>query len=141
LYLNPPDKAVVLCVDEKSRGPGLGSDRADAADAAGIPEKQIHDYVRHGTTTLFAALEIATGRVQQACLPRHRHQEFLRFLKQVAKAYPRRKLHLVVDNYDSGTASPLERSTRSGTPLLTAVPLLVVFLVDHPSTYPGEGLR
>ena len=56
-------------------------------------------FVRHGTTTLFAAPEIATGRVEQTCLPRHRHQEFLAFLKQVAKAYPRRKLHLVVDNY------------------------------------------
>ena len=54
---------------------------------------------RHGTTTLFAALEVATGRVEQACLPRHRHQEFLAFLKQVAKTYPRRRLHLVVDNY------------------------------------------
>jgi len=54
---------------------------------------------RHGTTTLFAALEIATGRVEQTCLPRHRHQEFLAFLKQVAKAYPRRRLHLVCDNY------------------------------------------
>ena len=65
----------------------------------GAGERQTHDYIRHGTTTLFAALEIATGQVEQACLPRHRHQEFLRFLKQVAKAYPRRKLHLVVDNY------------------------------------------
>ena len=55
-----------------------------------MPE-QTHDYVRNGTTTLFAALEVATGRVEQACLPRHRHQEFLRFLKQVAKAYPRRQ--------------------------------------------------
>ena len=55
--------------------------------------------VRHGTTTLFAALEVATGRVERACLPRHRHQEFLRFLKQVANAYPRVPLHLVVDNF------------------------------------------
>jgi DDE superfamily endonuclease len=65
----------------------------------GLPEKATHDYVRHGTTTLFAALEVATGRVEQACLPRHRHQEFLRFLRQVAKAYPRVKLHVVCDNY------------------------------------------
>ena len=65
----------------------------------GVPEKQTHDYVRNGTTTLFAALEVATGRVEQTCLPRHRHQEFLRFLKQVAKAYPRVPLHLVCDNY------------------------------------------
>ena len=54
---------------------------------------------RHGTTTLFAALEVATGKVTDACYPRHRHQEFLRFLKQVAKAYPRRALHIVLDNY------------------------------------------
>jgi len=65
----------------------------------GLPASATHDYRRHGTTTLFAALEVATGRVEQMCLPRHRHQEFLRFLKQVAKAYPRVKLHVVCDNY------------------------------------------
>jgi transposase len=65
----------------------------------GMPEKQTHDYVRHGTTTLFAALEVATGKVTDACYPRHRHEEFLRFLKHVAKTYPRRRLHIVVDNY------------------------------------------
>ena len=54
----------------------------------GIPAKQTHDYHRHGTTALFAALEVATGKVTDACYPRHRHQEFLQFLKQVAKAYP-----------------------------------------------------
>jgi len=102
LYLNPLEKAVVLCVDEKSQVQAL--DRTAPIlpilpILPGVPEKQTHDYVRNGTTTLFAALEVATGRVEQACLPRHRHQEFLRFLKQVAKAYPRRKLHLVVDNY------------------------------------------
>jgi transposase len=64
-----------------------------------VSEKATHDYVRHATTTLFAALEVATGRVEQACLPRHRHQEFLRFLKQVAKANRRVKLHLVLDNH------------------------------------------
>ena len=66
----------------------------------GIPEKQTHDYLRHGTTTLFAAFEVATGRVPDACYQRHHHQEFLAFLKQVAaKAYPRVRLHLVCDNY------------------------------------------
>ncbi len=65
----------------------------------GLAERATHDYVRHGTTTLFAALEVATGRVTDACYPRHRSDEFLLFLKQVAKAYPRVKLHLVVDNY------------------------------------------
>jgi transposase len=99
LYLNPPEKAVVLCVDEKSQVQALDRTAPILPIMPGIPEKQTHDYVRHGTTTLFAALEVATGRVEQACLARHRHQEFLRFLKQVAKAYPRRKLHLVVDNY------------------------------------------
>ena len=64
----------------------------------GSPERQTFDYVRHGTTTLFAALEVATGRVTDACTDRHRHQEFLGFLKQVAAAYPRRQLHVVVDN-------------------------------------------
>ena len=65
----------------------------------GLPERRTHDYVRHGTTTLFGALEIATGKVTGHCLPRHRHQEFLRFLKQVARAYPEVELHLVMDNY------------------------------------------
>ena len=66
----------------------------------GRPERRTHDYVRHGTTTtLFAALEIATGTVTGACKPRHRHQEFLAFLKQVARAYPDAELHLVMDNY------------------------------------------
>jgi transposase len=99
LYLNPPDKAVVLCVDEKPQVQALDRTAPILPILPGVPERQTHDYVRHGTTTLFAALEVATGRVEQACLPRHRHQEFLRFLKQVAKAYPRVKLHLVCDNY------------------------------------------
>jgi transposase len=65
----------------------------------GHAEQRTHDYVRHGTTTLFAALEIATGRVTGVCKNRHRHQEFLAFLKHVARAYPDRELHLVMDNY------------------------------------------
>ena len=65
----------------------------------GIPEKQTHDYVRHGTTTLFAALEVATGKVTDACYPRHRNTEFVKFLKVVTKAYPRVKLHIVCDKY------------------------------------------
>src|SRR5512132_282332 len=99
LYLNPPEKAVVLSIDEKSQIQALDRTAPILPLRPGLPEKATHDYVRHGTTTLFAALEVATGRVEQACLPRHRHQEFLSFLKQVAKAYPRQKLHLVCDNY------------------------------------------
>jgi transposase len=99
LYLNPPDKAIVLCIDEKSQVQALDRTAPILPLRPGIPEKQTHDYVRHGTTTLFAALEVATGRVTDACYPRHRNEEFLRFLGQVAKAYPRVKLHIVVDNY------------------------------------------
>jgi transposase len=65
----------------------------------GLPEKATHDYVRHGTTSLFAALEVATGKVTDACYDRHTHVEFLDFLKLVAKAYPRVRLHVVADNY------------------------------------------
>jgi len=99
LYLNPPDKAVVLCVDEKSQVQALDRTAPILPIRPGLPERQTADYVRHGTTTLFAALEVATGKVTDACYARHRHIEFLRFLKQVAKAYPRVKLHLVCDNY------------------------------------------
>ena len=99
LYLHPPEKAVVLCVDEKSQVQALDRTAPILPLRPGIPERQTHDYVRHGTTTLFAALEVATGKVTDACYPRHRHQEFLAFLTQIAKAYPRRQLHLVCDNY------------------------------------------
>ena len=99
LYLNPPDKAIVLCLDEKSQVQALDRTAPVLPLRLGMPEKQTHDYVRHGTTTLFAALEVATGKVTDACYPRHRHEEFLRFLKHVAKTYPRRRLHIVVDNY------------------------------------------
>jgi transposase len=99
LYLNPPDNAIVLSLDEKSQIQALDRTAPILPLRPGLPEKRSHDYVRHGTTTLFAALEIATGQVIDACMPRHRHQEFLRFLKQVAKAYPRKKLHIVLDNY------------------------------------------
>jgi transposase/transposase-like protein len=99
LYLNPPERAVVVCVDEKSQIQALDRTAPILPLRPGLPEKRTHDYVRHGTTTLFAALDIATGKVVDACYPRHRHIEFLDFLKHVAKAYPRRELHVVLDNY------------------------------------------
>ncbi len=99
LYLNPPDKAIVLCIDEKSQVQALDRTAPILPLRPGIPAKQTHDYVWHGTTTLFAALEVATGKVTDACYPRHRHEEFLRFLKHVARSYPRKPLHIVVDNY------------------------------------------
>src|SRR5450631_1719038 len=99
LYLNPPDKAIVLCVDEKSQIQALDRTAPILPLRPGIPAKATHDYVRHGTTSLFAALEVATGKVTDACYDRHTNVEFLDFLKLVAKAYPRVKLHVVADNY------------------------------------------
>jgi transposase len=107
LYLAPPENAIVLCVDEKSQIQALDRTAPMLPMRPGLPERRTHDYRRHGTSTLFAALEIATGRVTAACKPRHRHQEFLAFLKQVARAYPDDvdedgrpiELHLVMDNY------------------------------------------
>ena len=99
LYMDPPERAVVLCVDEKSQIQALDRTAPILPIRPGLPEARTHDYLRHGTTTLFAALEVATGKVTDACYARHRHQEFLRFLKLVAKTYPRVPLHVVCDNY------------------------------------------
>jgi transposase len=99
LYLHPPDNAVVVCVDEKSQCQALERSQPILPMRSGIPERQTHDYARHGVTCLFAALNTATGQVTDACYPRHRHQEFLRFLKKVAAAYPGVDLHVICDNY------------------------------------------
>src|SRR3954447_20793534 len=99
LYLAPPQHAVVLCVDEKSQIQALDRTAPMLPLQPGLPARRTHDYVRHGTTTLFAALEIATGKVTGICKPRHRPQEFLVFLRHVARAYPDGQLHLVMDNY------------------------------------------
>jgi len=85
-------------IDEKSQIQALDRTAPMLPMRPFVPERRTHDYVRHGTTTLFAALDIATGTVTGQCQPRHRHQEFLRFLKQVAGAYPGQELHLVMDN-------------------------------------------
>ena len=99
LYLDPPEKAIVLCVDEKSQIQALNRTAPILPVRPGLPEKATHDYRRNGTTTLFAALEVATGKVTDACYDRHGKAEFGDFLKKVARAYPRRRLHVVVDNY------------------------------------------
>ncbi|PWD42771.1 IS630 family transposase [Gordonia paraffinivorans] len=99
LYLNPPTNAVVLCVDEKSQIQALNRTQPILPMRPGLPEKATHDYKRNGTTTLFAALDVATGVVVDRCYDRHGKAEFLDFMKTVAKAYPRRKLHIVCDNY------------------------------------------
>jgi transposase len=99
LYLDPPEHAIVLCVDEKSQIQALNRTQPILPLRPGLPEKATHDYKRNGTTTLFAALEVATGQVLDRCYERHGKAEFLDFLKQVARTYPRRELHVVLDNY------------------------------------------
>ena len=100
LYLNPPDKAIVLCVDEKSQIQALERSQPLLPLRPGIPARQTHDYMRHGTTTLFAALNMLDGTVIGHCMPRHRHQEFIRFLQLInKKTPPNLDLHLIVDNY------------------------------------------
>lgn len=100
LYLNPPDNALVLCVDEKSQVQALERTQPVLPMGLGYVEGITHDYVRHGTTTLFAALNIANGQVFTQCKPRHRHQEFLSFLRHIDANVPSNlDVHLVVDNY------------------------------------------
>ncbi len=102
LYLNPPENAVVLCVDEKSQCQALERTQPVLPMGLGYVEGVTHDYIRHGTTTLFAALDIATGEVINRCQQRHRHQELLRFLKDIDRNVPTKlDLHLVMDNYAS----------------------------------------
>jgi putative transposase len=100
LYLNPPDKAMVLCVDEKSQIQALDRTQPLLPLGLGYVQGVTHDYVRHGTTTLFAALDIASGQVISQCKQRHRHQEFLQFLNHIESSVPQElDIHLVVDNY------------------------------------------
>ena len=88
LYLNPPDKAVVLCVDEKSQIQALQRTQPGLPMKKGRCGTMTHDYKRHGTTTLFAALNLLDGCVIGECMPRHRHQEFLRFLRRLDREFP-----------------------------------------------------
>lgn len=100
LYLNPPEHAMVLCVDEKSQIQALERTQPLLPLGLGYVEGVTHDYKRHGTTTLFAALDIKTGEVMAQCKPRHRHQEFLQFLRHIEDQVPADlDIHLVVDNY------------------------------------------
>ncbi|MCP1835501.1 transposase [Bradyrhizobium sp. USDA 4532] len=100
LYLNPPDKAVVLCVDEKSQIQALERTQPMLPMGLGYIEGGTHDYQRHGTTTLFAALNVLDGEIIAQCKPRHRHQEFLAFLRYIEGNVPDQlDIHLAVDNY------------------------------------------
>ena len=100
LYLDPPDKALVLCVDEKSQIQALQRTQPVLPMGLGYVEGVTHDYFRHGTTTLFAALNVLDGSVITQCKPRHRHQEFLSFLKHLDRNVPTDlEVHLIADNY------------------------------------------
>lgn len=100
LYLNPPENAMVLCVDEKSQCQALERTQPLLPIGLGYAEGVTHDYIRHGTLTLFAALDVASGQVMQQCKKAHRHQEFLQFLKHIDKSVPNElDLHVVLDNY------------------------------------------
>jgi len=98
LYLQPPTNAVVLSLDEKTQIQALSRTQPLLPLRPGLPARQTHDYERHGLTSLYAALEVATGEVVGACAPRHTGVEFLAFLKRVARRYRRRDLHIVLDN-------------------------------------------
>jgi transposase len=100
LYMNPPDKAIVLSVDEKSQIQALDRTQPILPLRPGLPERQTHDYQRHGTTTLFAALNVLEGTVIGECQSRHRHQEFLRFLDRIDQSVDvGLEIHLILDNY------------------------------------------
>jgi transposase len=110
LYLNPPERAMVLCMDEKSQIQALGRTQASLPMVPGRAGTMTHDYKRNGTTTLFAALDVLTGKVIGQCLPRHRHEEFLAFLKTIDAEVPRGlQIHLILDNYATHKHEAVER--------------------------------
>jgi transposase len=106
LYLNPPDRAVVVCLDEKSQVQALNRTEPILPLAPGVPARQSHDYERHGVTSLFAAMDVASGVTISTCYRRHRHQEFLRFLNEIDQNLPAGvDVHLVMDNYGTHKVS------------------------------------
>lgn len=110
LYMNPPARAMVLCVDEKSQVQALNRTQPILPLAPGVPARQTHDYERHGVTSLFAALDVATGLALGSCYRRHRHQEFLRFLNEIDQIVPAGlEIHLVMDNYGTHKTERIQR--------------------------------
>jgi transposase len=105
LYLNPPENSIVFCVDEKTQIQVLERTQPILPLRPGIPERQTHDYERHGTTTLFAALNVASGKVIGKCKRSHRAEDYADFLKVLARKAPKKKaLHIIADNYSSHKA-------------------------------------
>jgi hypothetical protein len=123
LYLNPPEQALVLGVDEKSQIQALQRTQPLLPLRPGQVERHTHDYKRNGTTTLFAALDIASGEVIGECHPRHRHHEFLKFLKQLDKEVPGKDLHLVLDNYGTNMKGYRDGSKGTVASIFTSLPL------------------
>jgi transposase len=110
LYLHPPDRALVLCVDEKSQIQALDRTAPILPLRPGLPERQTHDYKRYGTTTLFAAFNILNGKVIGTCLPRHRGTEFLKFRTHLEQTVPQDvDLHLILDNYSTHKSAAVQR--------------------------------
>src|SRR5438552_15658747 len=110
MYLNPPDRALVLCLDEKSQIQALDRTAPILPLRPGLPERQTHDYKRHGTTTLFAAFNILNGKVIGSCLPRHRAKEFIKFLNHLEREIPpEQEVHLIMDNYCTHKSAAVQR--------------------------------
>lgn len=110
LYLNPPERALVLCVDEKSQIQALDRTAPILPLRPGLPERQTHDYKRHGTTTLFAAFNILNGKVIGTCQDRHRSREFIRFLHHLEAKLPTdQEVHLIMDNYCTHQSAEVQR--------------------------------
>jgi len=113
LYLNPPEKAVVLCMDEKSQVQALDRTQPSLPMVKGRAETMTHDYKRNGTTTLFAALNVLAGSVIGQCLPKHRHEEFLKFLNTIHAEVPKGvAVHLILDNYATHKHPEVQRWLR-----------------------------
>ena len=151
LYLDPPAGAVVVSVDEKSQIQALDRTQPILPLRQGIPEQQTHDYIRHGTTSLFAALEVATGKITaDACYPRHTNVEFLAFLKLVAKTHPRVRLCVICDNYAThkhpSVEAWLDKNPQNHTAfhadqLLVAEPGRDLLRHHHPPSHPPRHLH
>lgn len=112
LYMNPPEKAIVLSVDEKSQVQALDRSQPLLPLEPGRPERHTHDYARHGTTSLFAALNVATGKIIGRCHQQHRHQEFIAFLKLIDESIPEEpgvEIHLIMDNYATHKTPAVQR--------------------------------
>jgi transposase len=114
LYLNPPENALILCLDEKSQIQALERTQPILPLREGIPERQTHDYWRHGVTNLYAALDVVSGKVIGACMDHHRHQEYIKFLKLVDRRSPKDMvLHLIVDNISSHKTQEVQEYLQS----------------------------